>query len=232
MKHAFLDTLFDGLRLAAGLLALFTSFVIAPNLPFLAPYLHSQDGNTVILAWTLVIIGTFVLYTYIAMAIYKTVKRQVNSPGLASRRPLSRSWVPAVQSEPAASRTRKKAITIPDEQFQEEVAWVFSSLFPVRGKVEIRDGGKIHVKLYNDKDVLVGVVQASQDNERRALQPSVLRTLNSYKSKSGVPRAFLVTTACFSDELRQQAKVVRIDLVDGVLLDEWRKRARAKVGAG
>ncbi len=232
MKDALLDTLYRSLVTAAGLLALFTSFFIAPNLPVLEPYLRSQDGNTVILSWTFVMIGTFLLYTYLAMLIYRVAKRSVSSRGLASRRQLSRPWVPPVQPEPATARMRKKAITIPDEQFQEEVAWVFSSLFPVQGKVAIREGGKIHIKLYNDKNALVGVVQASQDDERKVLLPSVLRILNSYKSKSGVPCAFLVTTARFSDELRKQAKAMQIDLVDGLLLDEWRKRARAKVRGG
>ncbi len=131
-------------------------------------------------------------------------------------------------SNPSNPRERKKAVTIPNDDIQQEVAWVFNTLYPVKARVDNPPKGKINIKLYDNQDTLVGVVQVSQDPEDKFLPPTVLNTLNSYKSKANIAKAFFVTTAMFRDDTAVQAKEMGISLVDGPLLDAWRKRARAK----
>jgi hypothetical protein len=76
----------------------------------------------------------------------------------------------------------------------------------VTAEVDTSGKGKIHIKTYNDKRAMVGIAQASRDAEGKLLKPDVLRSLNSYKSKANLPRAFFVTTAMFGDETLKQAK--------------------------
>ena len=127
-------------------------------------------------------------------------------------------------------RQRNKAVTIPNVDIEQEVAWVFSTLYPVKARVDSPSTGKINIKLYDQQGAIVGVVQVSQDPEDSFLPPTVLSTLNSYRSKAKIAKAFFVTTGMFRDDTSAQAKDMGISLVDGPLLDAWRKRARAKSG--
>ncbi|HVO43589.1 MAG TPA: restriction endonuclease [Aggregatilineales bacterium] len=127
-------------------------------------------------------------------------------------------------------RQRKKAVTIPEEDIEQEVAWVFNTLYPVKARVDNPPKGKINIKLFDEQGKMLGVVQVSRDPEDTFLPPTALSSLNSYKSKANVAKAFFVTTGMFRDDTSAQAKEMGISLVDGPLLDAWRKRARAKSG--
>ena len=113
-------------------------------------------------------------------------------------------------------------------QFEQEVAWVFSQRFGLRADVVGRsnDGG-IDVNLYDVSNRRVAIIQAKHYDERKALNPGFLRELDSTKRRTGVPSAYLVTTARFSAAVSQQAEQMAINLVDGQLFDEWRRAAYA-----
>jgi restriction endonuclease Mrr len=117
-------------------------------------------------------------------------------------------------------------VNLSPSDFEKEVGWVFARLFPVKPQLVggIGDGG-IDLNLYDTSGTLVGIVQAKRYGANKTLKPSFLRELDSCKRRLGVRRAFLVTTAQFSAETRQQAKDMGIDLVDGKLFEEWRAKA-------
>ncbi len=121
------------------------------------------------------------------------------------------------------------AVTLSSAEFEQEVAWVFGTLFKLQAEVVGRanDGG-IDVKLYDSGGTLVGIIQAKRYDEKKTLNPSFLRELDSCKRRMGVAHAYLVTTARFSADLRRQAEEMHIDLVDGSTFEEWRQQAYAR----
>ncbi len=197
----------------------------------LAPLFHNPDpqaqANSV-LYFAIVLPVSFLVYGVIAAIVYRAVKRGSTTRNLATGREFNTRSLQRNNPSTVAPSYRAKAVTIPSHEFDQEVASLFSAMYPVKAKVDAPGKGKINIKLYNDSGTMVGVVQASQDAEGRFLKPEVLRSLNSYKSKANLPKAFFVTTAMFGDDTLQQAKMMGITLVDGPLLEAWRKRARAK----
>jgi len=121
------------------------------------------------------------------------------------------------------------SIALSPAEFEQEVAWVFGKLSGLQAEVvgKSNDGG-IDVKVYDATGTLVAIMQAKRYTEQKALNPGFLRELDSCKRRMGVPRAYLVTTARFSDEVLQQAQEMHIDLVDGQLFEDWRQKAYAR----
>ncbi len=134
-----------------------------------------------------------------------------------------------IPSAIARQGKRVPAVTLSSSEFEQEVAWVFGSLFGLQAEVvgKSNDGG-IDVKLYDPGGTLVAIIQAKRYDEKKALSPSFLRELDSCKRRMGVARAYLVTTAHFSPLMRQQAQEMHIDLVDGSTFEEWRQQAYAR----
>src|SRR5258708_8341025 len=201
----------------------------------LAPLFHNPDpqaqANSV-LYFAIVLSVSFLVYGVIAAIVYRAVKRGSTTRNLATGREFNTRSLQRNNPSTVAPSYRAKAVTIPSHEFDQEVASLFSAMYPVKAKVDAPGKGKINIKLYNDSGTMVGVVQASQDAEGRFLKPEVLRSLNSYKSKANLSRAFLVTTAMFGDDTLQQAKMMGITLIDVPLLDAWRKRAKAREQQG
>lgn len=146
-----------------------------------------------------------------AIAVPQPVAPHLNQPTVVT---------PAMGGRP----TFTPAVLLSPSQFEQEVARVFGRRFGLQAEVvgKSNDGG-IDVKLYDAHGTLVAIIQAKRYDEKKTLNPGFLRELDSCKRRMGVPRAYLVTTARFSADVRQQAQEMHIDLVDGRLFEEWRQ---------
>lgn len=229
-KNAALDFICQLLTRGAVLLAVATAFLsMYPPSP-LAPLFHNSDPKaqaTTVLYFAIVMVVSLLVYELIAIGIYRSVKRGFTRKDLASGREFDNKAIQQAQEAPAP-QDRRKAVTIPSDAFDQEVAWLFKTIYPVQAKVDTSGKGKINIKLYNEINTFIGVVQASQDPIDKYVSPEALKSLNSYKSKANLTRAFFVSTGKFSDDTLEQAKMMGITLIDGQLLDDWRKKAKAK----
>lgn len=231
VKRAFLDVIFELLTRGAIVLAVVTTFAaMYPPSP-LGPLFHNPDPkaqSNMVLYFAIILAVSAVIYTIVALSIYRMIKRGMTRKDLATGQEFNEAQLRRDQMTAIDAKDRSKAVTIPSHEFDQEVAWLFNTLYPVQAQVDSTGKGKINIKLYNDKKALVGIVQASQDAEDKIIKPIMLKSLNSYKSKANLSRAFFVTTGMFDDDTLQQAKMMGITLVDGPLLDAWRKRAKVK----
>lgn len=229
-KKVALDILYDLATRGAILLAVATAFLsMYPPSP-LAPLYHNPDPKAqanLVLYFAITMAVSALIYFAIVLVIYRSLKRGITRRDLATGHEFEDKDIQQAKAAPA-SRDRKKAITIPQEQFDKEVAWLFESIYPVKARVDTTGKGKINITLHNDKQALVGVAQASQDADDKWVRPEALKSLNSYKTKANLSRAFFVTTGKFTDDTLEQAKMMGITLVDGQLLDSWRRKVKAK----
>jgi HJR/Mrr/RecB family endonuclease len=117
--------------------------------------------------------------------------------------------------------------SITPRDFEHEVAWVFGTLFALQAEVvgAAGDGG-IDINLYDRSGMRVAIVQAKKYS--RTVPPSALRDLDSCRRRTGVRRAFLVTTGKFSKATHQAALGMKIDLVDGEKYAVLKKQAQEK----
>ena len=183
----------------------------------------------------LVVIGIFdaiIYWTIIGIATWRWYRAQdrrgkVSPDALNAAFPVTAN-PPRVNTNPARSGRRVPSISLSPSEFEQEVAWVFGKLSNLQTEVvgKSNDGG-IDVKAYDATGTLAAIIQAKRYDEQKALNPGFLRELDSCKRRMGVARAYLVTTAHFSPEVRQQAEEMHIDLVDGQLFEEWRQNAYA-----
>lgn len=219
------------LFLCMALLGIATPFALA-KIPALQSVFDERPWvNTVFTIGTL-----FVSAALYCLLLRVTLWRWVTArerKSMASIKELTAS--PSAWQETQTPRSKKaepqpgkltRAVNLSPSDFEEEVAWVFARLFSLKPqRVGGKGDGGIDINLYNDRGTLVGIVQAKRYGANKTLNPSFLRELDSCKRRLGVRRAFLVTTAQFSAETRQQAKNMGIDLVDGRLFEEWRAKA-------
>jgi hypothetical protein len=227
-KKIALDIFYDMATRGAFLLAIATAFwSMNPSSPLASLY-HTSDpqaqGNVLLYFVGTMIVSLF-LYLAIVIVIYRFLKRGIVRQDLATGREFDD---PALHQVASPARDRQKAVTIPSEEFDKEVAWLFECVYPVKTKVDTSGKGKINITIYNDKQALIGVAQASQDADDKWVRPEALKSLNSYKAKANLARAFFVTTGKFTDDTLEQAQMMGITLIDGQLLDNWRKKAKAK----
>jgi len=160
----------------------------------------------------------------------RTYKERLENNHTAMRAASPRlNEITVVSPTVSGQRSLISAISLSPSQFEQEVAWIFSKRFHLQAEVvgKSNDGG-IDVKLYDAGASLVAIIQAKRYDENKTLNPGFLRELDSCKRRMGVPRAYLVTTARFSADVRQQAEEMHIDLVDGRLFHEWRQQAHAQ----
>jgi hypothetical protein len=123
---------------------------------------------------------------------------------------------------------KETAVQTPQE-FEREVAWLINTLTEQKAVVTGKAGdGGVDIKVYKDK-ALVGIIQCKKYDDRRALPPSHVRELYAARERFGVPIAYLVTTAYFTDATEREAKELGIKLVDGNELNLMRRKARLKV---
>lgn len=187
----------------------------------------------------LVVIGAVIYWLAVGVAVWRWFKARerrtrVSVKALNTARVVLNEKPKFVASTIARKQSpRMSAVMLSPHEFEQEVAWVFSRLFGLKAEVvgKSNDGG-IDVKLYDATGTLVAIIQAKRYDENKALNPGFLRELDSCKRRLGVPRAYLVTTARFSADVRQQAQEMHIDLVDGRLFEEWRQNAYASAPGG
>lgn len=116
--------------------------------------------------------------------------------------------------------------TLSYADFEHEVARLFNVLTPYKAIVMGGAGDKgIDLQLLKDGQ-LVGIVQCKKYDPSRMLQPGFIRELHSCKIDYNVDRAYLVTTAHFSNQSRREAERKGIILIDGDRLNEIRLKAR------
>ncbi len=181
----------------------------------------------------LVGISAVIYWTLLGVVVWRWFKTQPRQSigtekTLSTARPLYREQ-PKLMTLPLAQPVRRvPAVTLSPAEFEQEVAFVLGTLFGLHAEVvgKANDGG-IDVKLYDPTQTLVAIIQAKRYDKDKTLNPSFLRELDSCKRRMGVPRAYLVTTARFSSDVRQQAQDWHIDLIDGSLFEEWRQKAYA-----
>lgn len=215
MKSVLLDTLFRALMLITNLLALWVALSVLPNVPALAPIIHSPDQQTVLLGWVVLMAATFLAFNLVALGLYRFLRGIIGGDEEVYRESSNgRETSRDVQYRRQTGRRAKARPVNPSAppivgganitpgfpvDLEDEIAHLFSALYPVNARVDNPRKGKINIKLYDAKGGLAGVVQVSPDNDAAVLGPDALRTLNAYKSKSGVSRAFFVSTGRFSE---------------------------------
>ena len=178
-------------------------------------------------------IGSVIYWFVISVVVWRWARAparrsRVTPDALQTAHPLPNRAPRSVSSAISRRRGRVSCTAMTAAEFEQEVAWVFGTLFKLQAEVvgRSKDGG-IDVKLYDSGGTLAGIIQAKRYDEKKALSPSFLRELDSCKRRMGVARAYLVTTAHFSPSFRQQAQEMQIDLLDGATFEEWRNRAYA-----
>lgn len=120
-----------------------------------------------------------------------------------------------------APPTRHKAAT----QFEYDVAGLINAMTGKRTQVVGGKGdGGIDIKVYDEKNSLVGVVQCKNVSQNKTVPPAYIRDLNSARHYHHVNIAYLVTTGRFSDQSHELARKLGVKLIDGQAL----KRMRAK----
>ncbi len=218
----------------AGFLAIFL-ILASTRLP--APLPDLRDLRNLVLIG-LFGIGALIYWVIVGVVFWRWWKAQrrhnrVSMQALNTARLIQPEKPNVSASALARKGGRVPAASLSPAEFEREVAWVFSKRFGLQAEVvgKANDGG-IDVKLYDASNTLVAIIQAKRYDEKKALNPSFLRELDSCKRRMGVPHAYLVTTAHFSADVRQQAQEMHIDLVDGRLFEEWRQNVHALPNGG
>lgn len=195
--------------------------------------------------WALTAIGSYLLWTSEDMQhLLHSVQQQI---GLWDTHALVIIWGMLIclvglvavwghlpHRKPHTPRPKAAPISIPSAElspadFEREVGWVFCNLYQLRAVICAGSGdGGIDVKLLDNDSHLVGIIQAKRYAPDKALSPAYLRDLYGVKCATGVSRAWLVTTARFSNEVRLQAHHLGIELVDGQRFESLRLLARSK----
>jgi MFS family permease len=131
----------------------------------------------------------------------------------------------------------KKNITYPSsyqlspDDFENEVAWVFEQLYPVQARITggAGDGG-VDVVFYDRQGQMVGIAQCKRYRPGKLLAPTHLRDLDSVRLRSGAAKAYLITTARFSQASFAQAQAWSIHLIDGAEFERLRTEAYRRAG--
>jgi hypothetical protein len=163
------------------------------------------------------------------------VAKEHSQPDPSMREHALSPSLPPTDSIEMQLEVRRKALrlhhaSVAPDDFEQEVAWLINVL--TRNKAVVVGGsgdGGIDIKVFDRKERLVGIVQCKRYNPDSVLPPGYVRELHSVKLSNGVGTATLVTTARFSDQTRQDAKELGIDLVDGSKLTQLKLKARAKL---
>ncbi len=118
--------------------------------------------------------------------------------------------------------SRQKAAT----DFEYEVAGIIHAMTGKRTAVVGGSGdGGIDIKVFDDKNQLVGIVQCKNINPNKTVYPAHIRDLNTVRHHHQVNTAYLVTTGRFSENSRELAQKLGVKLIDGATL----KKMRAKL---
>jgi hypothetical protein len=113
--------------------------------------------------------------------------------------------------------------------FEEEVAWIISSITKHRTEVVGGSGdGGVDIKVYHrDTNNLVGIVQCKRYSPKKPIPPNIIRELFAVKTKMRVKTAYLATTSYFTEATKREAQQFGIRLLDG---DKIRELHRQLVG--
>lgn len=117
------------------------------------------------------------------------------------------------------------------KEFEHLVARVFEKLCtaggkPVKAQVVGGAGDQgIDIKLWDSSNMLVGIVQVKRYNPNKTLDPNHLRAFDSVRRRTGVRKAYLVTTARFGAATIAEARDIKINLIDGQLFKQLLNKA-------
>lgn len=196
---------------------------------FLPLYVHPVIRSVLLTLPGLLFFGSLALIFWLALGI---LLRRVM--GRRVRRRLEDEAEALIPQEPvfkAAIQRRTYRPVMHPREFEHEVARLLNILTDYKAVVVggAGDGG-VDIKVYL-RDHLVGVVQCKCYNPRRSLSPRHVRELYAVKAQHHVETAYLVTTASFTDDTRNEARRLGVKLVDGTDLQAMRIKAKAKLRA-
>jgi restriction endonuclease Mrr len=131
---------------------------------------------------------------------------------IAKRKSFSEKEADAIIGEPIIGTHSTMSAT----EFEQQVAWLLNALTPYRAEVVggAGDGG-IDIKIFAEKNRLIGIVQCKRYKPDKPLAPMHIRSLAGVKARVGVNVAYLATTSYFTEETRKEAKELGIKLLDG-----------------
>jgi hypothetical protein len=99
----------------------------------LAPLFHDPDSKAQansVLYFAIVGVVSGILYTAIAVFIYRTVTRSITARNLASGHEFDEEQLRKDRRRSGSPRDRARAVTIPRHEFEQEVASLLRAVYP------------------------------------------------------------------------------------------------------
>jgi hypothetical protein len=186
-----------------GILAAFIAFMQGLRI------FEGMDSQTRLLFSGVLGIGAFLGTAIILLFVFSLFSR-------------SKSKIEATFDFDTPPPSKQKAAT----DFEYEVAGLIHNLTDKRTEVVGGSGdGGIDIKVYDENDRLVGIVQCKNNAPGKFVYPAYIRDLNTVRHYHHVNIAYLVSTGRFSEESQKLAQQLGVKLIDGEALKKLRKKA-------
>ena len=180
---------------------------------FIGAYMYFDDIDVDFLLHLVLSFGIAILAMIVAGLILIIVLRPFLRP---------KSAVEATFEFDTTKRSNRETAS----EFEYEVAGLINQLTGKRTQVVGGAGDEgIDIKVLDDDDRLVGIVQCKKVDRNKAVYPAYIRDLNTVRHYHHVNTAYLVSTGYFTEKSQELAKSLGVKLIDGNALRQIRKRA-------